>query len=111
MHHQMDEKYKIIGINQPIMICEYQEEGYTKNITNQFKENPYGYYEYFKEILQKDFKGVKFSKRLYVIKHYILFTTLTKKKNPIKNIKGRLNKLLVILLYGPGRMKTKKMFK
>lgn len=111
MHHQMDEKYKIMGINQPIMICEYQEEGYTKNITNQFKENPYGYYEYFKEILQKDFKGVKFSKRLYVIKHYILFTTLTKKKNPIKNIKGRLNKLLVILLYGPGRMKTKKIFK
>lgn len=111
MHHQMDEKYKIIGINQPIMICEYQEEGYTKNITKQFKENPYGYYEYFKEILQKDLKGVKFSKRLYVIKHYILFATLTKKKNPVKNIKGRLNKLLVILLYGPGRMKTKKMFK
>ncbi len=111
MHHQMDEKYKIIGINQPIMICEYQEEGYTKNITKQFKENPYGYYEYFKEILQKDFKGVKFSKRLYVIKHYILFTTLTKMKNPVKNIKGMLNKLLVILLYVPGKVKTKIKFK
>ncbi len=111
MHHQMDEKYKIIGINQPIMICEYQEEGYTKNITKQFKENPYGYYEYFKEILQKDFKGVKFSKRLYVIKHYILFTTLTKMKNPVKNIKGMLNKLLVILLYVPGKVKTKMKFK
>lgn len=111
MYHQMDEKYKIIGINQPIMICEYQEEGYTKNITKQFKENPYGYYEYFKEILQKDFKGVKFSKRLYVIKHYILFTTLTKMKNPVKNIKGMLNKLLVILLYVPGKVKTKIKFK
>lgn len=111
MHHQMDEAYNIIGINQPIMICEYQEEGYTKNITKQFKENPYGYYEYFKEILQRDMRGVTFHKRLYVIKHYILFMTLTKNKKTIKKIKGSLNKLLVILLYLPGRIKTKRMFK
>ena len=80
MYHKMDEKYKIICINKPVMICEYQEEGYTKNIEKQFKENPYGYYEYFKEILQRDMKGVNFKKRLYVIKHYILFSYFSNSK-------------------------------
>ena len=72
MYYKMDLTYQILCINEPIMICEYQEEGYSNHIEKQFKENPYGYYEYFKEILKRDFKGVKFSKRLYVIKHYIL---------------------------------------
>lgn len=107
MHHQMDEAYNIIGINQPIMICEYQEEGYTKNITKQFKENPYGYYEYFKEILQKDFKGVKFSKRLYVMKHYILFSYLTKQYHG-KFVKGLGNKILYYMLLLPGIIKSRK---
>ena len=62
MYHKMDVKYKMICINKPIMICEYQKDGYSKNIIKQFKNNPYGYYKYFQEILEKDMKGVKFSK-------------------------------------------------
>ena len=111
MYHKMDEKYQIICINKPIMICEYQNDGYTKNIQKEFKENPYGYYEYFKEILEKDMKGVKFSKRLYVIKHYILFSYLTKRKMTLKNIKSLPNKILYCILYIPGVIKTKNKFK
>ena len=107
MFHKMDEKYDIVCINKPIMICEYQNEGYTKNIINQFKNNPYGYFEYFKEILQKDMRGVLFKKRLYAIKHYILFSILTNQKNIVKQIKGRLNKLLIVILFIPGRIMTK----
>ena len=107
MFHKMDEKYNIICINEPIMICEYQNEGYTKNIKKQFVENPYGYFNYFREILQKDMRGVLFKKRLYVIKHYILFSTLTSQKKILKNIKGILNKLLIIILFIPGRIMTK----
>lgn len=107
MFHKMDEKYNIICINEPIMICEYQTEGYTKNIKKQFVENPYGYFNYFREILQKDMRGVLFKKRLYVIKHYILFSTLTSQKKILKNIKGILNKLLTIILFIPGRIMTK----
>lgn len=105
MYHKMDEKYKMICINKPIMICEYQKEGYTQNILKQFKENPYGYYDYFKEILQKDMKGVTFNKRLYAIKHYILFEILTRDKSNWKNIKALGNKILYIILYFPGRVK------
>ena len=111
MFHKMDEKYNIICINKPIMICEYQNEGYTRNINKQFTENPYGYFNYFKEILQKDMKGVTFQKRLYVIKHYILFAVLTKQKNIIRHARGMLNKLLITILYIPGKIATLKRFK
>lgn len=110
LFHKMDEKYNIICINQPIMICEYQNEGYTRNIDKQFINNPYGYFEYFKEILQKDMKDVIFKKRLYAIKHYILFATLAKKKNIVKNVKGMINKVLIMVLYLPGKLATKKRF-
>lgn len=111
MYHKMDQDYDIICINTSIMICEYQKEGYTQNINKQFSENPFGYYEYFKEILGRDFSGVKFNKRLYAIKHYILFSYLTKSKKALKNIKSLENKILYCILYFPGIIKTKNKFK
>lgn len=107
MYHKIDEKYKMICINKPIMICEYQEKGYSKNIKKEFKENPYGYYKYFEEILQKNMKGVSFNKRLYAIKHFILFSYLTKSKKNLRNIKGIENKLLYFVLYIPGVIKSR----
>ena len=106
MYHEMDLKYKMICINEPIMICEYQNEGYSKNITKEFKENPFGYYNYFKEILEKDMKGVKIKKKLYAIKHYILFSYLTKQYN-LKSINNLECKLLYIILFIPGIIKSK----
>lgn len=110
MYHKMDVKYKMICINKPIMICEYQKDGYSKNIIKQFKNNPYGYYKYFQEILEKDMKGVKFSKRLYVIKHYILFGKLINAKKSLNKIMSTKNKILYCILYVPGRIKTKMKF-
>ena len=105
MYHKMDEKYKMLCINKPIMICEYQEDGYTKNIKKQFIENKYGYFEYFKEIMQKDMRGVTFNKRLYAIKHYILFEYLTNKYES-KYINGLKNKVIYFLLLLPGKIKS-----
>ena len=106
MYHKIDEKYKMICINKPIMICEYQKEGYTQNIVKQFKEKPYGYYDYFKEILKKDMKDIKFNKRLYVIKHYILFSYLTKRYQS-STIESSINKFLYYLLLIPGVIKSR----
>lgn len=104
LYHKMDLDYKIKCFNEPIMICEYQQDGYSKNIIEIFKKYPYGYYEYFKELFDMDMRGIYFKKRLYIIKHYILFTYLTKRKfkESFKNIKGNFNKILFILLYLPG---------
>ena len=111
MFFKMDEKYKLVCINEPIMICEYQNDGYTKNIINEFKNNPYGYYKFFEEILQKDFKGVTFNKRLYAIKHFILFSYLTKSKKNLSKIRNIENKILFLILYLPGIVITKIKFR
>lgn len=113
MYHKMDMQYKIKCFNEPIMICEYQEEGYSKNIIEVFKKNPFGYYQYFKEIFEHDFKGVHFKKRLYSIKHYILFSILINQSflESAKQLKGTINKVLFTIVYLPGRFLTKKKFK
>lgn len=85
MYHHMDECYEMLCINKPIMICEYQEDGYTKNVMEQYKKYPYGYYEYFKEILHKDTRDVLFRKKLYVIKHLILSAYFIRKNKKKKD--------------------------
>ena len=107
LHHKMDLEYVVRCFNKPIMICEYQKEGYSKNINKLFLENPQGYYNYFKEIFDQDMHGVTSKKRMYIYKHYILFYVLTKKKHAIKNVKGILNKIMVTILYIPGKIATK----
>jgi glycosyltransferase involved in cell wall biosynthesis len=87
MYHKMDENYKILCINKPIMICEYQESGYTNNIMEQFEKYPYGYYKYFQEILHKNMSGVLLKKRLYAIKHLLLSAYFIYKGK--KKIKGK----------------------
>ena len=55
--------------------------------------------------------GVLWSKRIYAIKHYILFSTLTNSNKILNGVKGVLNKFLITMLYIPGRIMTKKRFK
>lgn len=107
MYHKMDDKYKIICVNEAIEIGSYMQDGYTKNINKIFKKSPKGYYYYFKEILQKDMKGVLMQKRIYAIKHYILFGYLSKKKFDAKSIRGSFNRLIYTLLYIPGIIKSR----
>lgn len=111
MYHQMDLEYDVICINEPIMICEYQKDGYSKNIQKVFKENPLGYYEYFKEILEMDLTEVTLKKKLYIYKHYILFSVLAERNHAIRNVTGVLNKIIVAIMLIPGAIKTKAMFK
>lgn len=112
MYHKMDLKYKMKCFNEPIMICEYQQEGYSNNIIEMFKKYPYGYYEYFKEMFDMDFSGIYLKKRIYILKHYILFSYLTKRsfKESINNVKSLFNKVLFVIMYGPGMIITKKKF-
>lgn len=108
MYHEMDEKYKVIAINDAVEQGSYIEGGYTKNITKTFKQSPFGYYMYFKEILSKKMDGVLFGKKLYVVKHYILFSYLTNNKYDDSFIKDKLCKSLYRILYIPGIIKSKK---
>ena len=108
MYHKIDEKYKALTVNVSIIQGSYIEGGYSKNINKTFKNCPVGYYMYFKEILARQMKGVKFKKRLYAIKHFILFGFLSKNKFNPRVIKDKLNKIIYIILYLPGIYKSKK---
>ncbi len=107
MYHKIDEEYKLYCYNEVIMKCQYQDDGYTKNIKKEFLENPYGYYEYFKEILSRNTRGINLKKRIYVIKHYILFKQLTNSREGVINIKNLFDKIIYTILFIPGVMKSK----
>lgn len=110
LYYKLDQLYDGLLIkNKEIMICEYMEDGYSQNIKEIFKKYPKGYYAFFKECLSYANKDTISSKRMYFIKHYILFGYLTKKKKSelIKDVTG-INKLLVILLVIPGYIKARK---
>lgn len=112
LYHKIEKDgYYLICINKPIEIIEYQENGYSKDYLKTFKKYPKGYYKYFKEILElADFKNADKSKKMYVYKHYILFSYLSKEKHPIKNIKRLKDKIIICILWVPGTIKSKKMF-
>ena len=102
MYHKMDNRYQVLGFNIPLIIGEYKKDGYTKNIQKMFMENPVGYYKYFTEMLNKDLKDVLPQKRIYMLKHYILFAYLSNKKGILKNLSDPLNKFFVVILFIPG---------
>lgn len=107
MFYRMDEDYNIFCINWPIMICEYRSDGYTKNINKVFRENPYGFYNYFQYLSSRNLKDIKFGKKMYIIKHYILFAYLTKQKISLKQVRKLKDKFLLGLLYLPGLIVSK----
>lgn len=107
MYHKMDLNYRIKCYNDVVIEGEYLLDGYTNNLYKTFINSPNGYFEYFKEILQKNMKGVIFKKRIYAIKHYILFKYLSKNKVNLKEIKDILNRFLYVICYIPGQIKSK----
>ena len=111
LYYMLDQKYDgLLFKDEEIVVSEYMEDGYSKNINKMFKQYPHGYYNFFKECLSYSNKeNTTNHKRLYFIKHYILFSYLTKKKmrTCIKGVKG-FNKFLVMLLIIPGYIKSSK---
>lgn len=105
MFYKIDDKYSVKCYNIVIEEGMYQSDGYTKNISSTFLKYPKGYFQYFKEILEKPMNGVKLNKRLYALKHYILFKELCHyKKIRINNIS---NQILYYFLIIPGKIMTK----
>lgn len=110
MYHKIDLDYDIIGINKAIIVGDYKDDGYTNNINEIFQLDPLGYYEYFREILEMNLKGVPFKKKMYIYKHYILFANLSARSNAIKNVRGLFNKMMIAFLWLPGKIMTRKRF-
>lgn len=108
LYHELDKRYSVFPFNKTLQFCEYRPDGYTMNISEIFEDNPFGYYYYFKELLEFDYTNVSKEKRLYVIKHFILFTYITGKSLDLSTVKNGYMKFLIILLYIPGIITSKK---
>ena len=110
LYYKLDQLYDGLLFKDINLVSgEYMNEGYSKNIQEIFRKYPKGYYEYFKECLSYIKKDTVFKRRLYFIKHFILFSYLTNhsKSSCIKAAHG-FNKLLMIILVIPGYLKSKK---
>ena len=57
-----------------------------------------------------DLEGVTLSKKLYIYKHYVLFSVLAERKQAIRNVAGVINKIIVAIMWLPGLIKTKRLF-
>ena len=66
---------------------------------------------YFKELLEFDFRQVSMKKRMYILKHYILYSYLTGNGLDLSKVYNFMNKVFLVLLYIPGIIKTKMMLK
>lgn len=106
-YYKMDQDYDGLLIKSDAIIgCEYMEDGYSKNIQKVFKSNPKGYVKFFNECLSYADDNTLFKKKLYFVKHYILFSYLVgkSKKECIDEALGC--KWLVTLLVIPGYIKS-----
>ena len=111
MYNKIDADYDVICINEAIIIGDYKNDGYVKNKKRVFELAPLGFYEYFKEILKMNLKGISFSKKMYIYKYYIMFAILSARSDAIKNVKGSFNKIMIIILWIPISILTRKNFK
>ena len=71
VYHLLDRQYQMLFVYDQLTICEYQSDGYSKNIGIVMSQNPKGY-AYYYNILSEDEYNV--TQRNDFLKQYILFS-------------------------------------
>ena len=72
--NRIAQSYSLYYIDEPIYLCEYLEDGYSKNFKKNLKDNPEGFLLYYKDLLR--YKEVPFISKLKAfiriiqLKHY-----------------------------------------
>lgn len=76
IYNKIDDEYQMLFVNKEIVVCEYLEDGYSKNINKVIKENPNGYILYFNDV-SKRMKSLR--KKLGYTKLVVLCLIFAKK--------------------------------
>ncbi len=97
--------FKFIALSEDLVICEYQDDGYSKNIKKIYKNNPWTHYFYYLEIINQK-PRISLKKKYHLIKQYILFTHLTRMNSyqSFLKIHSLDYRLLYFLLFLPGKI-------
>lgn len=79
---QVDQDYEYLILNQPLMVCEYQEGGITNTKRKLIKKNPKGYTLYKKQLIElaPDFKT-----KIKASANYVTGCLLSRERNWLKN--------------------------
>ena len=105
VYQQIDQKYEMYLLPEIIIICNYLEDGYTKNVRRLTKQNPKGYTE-LKRMTVCNSKTWK--ERFYHTILYMVGCKLSKEKHPLKRAPY---KILAILAFIPAELAWIKFYK
>ena len=105
----IDQDYKLLTLNEPLVVVEYQEDGSSVNMYRQYWNNPKGF-AFFRKTEMVTTKSVK--RRFMVCIHYVSSSFIAKNKHFIKESPRKLTTLLAIpfgyMLYRHIAYKVKK---
>lgn len=93
---QIDESYKMLLLNEICVVCDYRNDGYTKNVAKLLKNNPQGY-RYLKGLNYQHSKTIK--KKISEMIKYCCASFMC---HDHKGLKLAPSKLMYVLLYLPG---------
>lgn len=104
--------YEYVYIPKPIVYCEYQEDGYSFNISTIYLKNPRTHYNYYIELINYH-RPMKLKKRMFIIRQFIFFNYLCKENylNGLEAIELIVDKILYVVFYLPVKVRTKKWIK
>lgn len=105
----IDQDYKLLTLNEPLVIVEYQEDGSSVNMYRQYWNNPKGF-AFFRKTEMVTTKSVK--RRFMVCIHYVSSSFIAKNKHFIKESPKKFTTILAIpfgyMLYKHIAYKVKK---
>ena len=105
----IDQDYKLLTLNEPLVVVEYQGDGSSVNMYRQYWNNPNGF-AFFRKTEMMTTKSVK--RRFMVCIHYVSSSFIAKNKHFIKESPRKLTTILAIpfgyLLYRYITHKVKK---
>jgi len=83
VYNQIDRKYQMAVLPEVLMIVEYLEDGYSRNVRRVTKENPKGYIRLKKQSIEY---AETWSERYIQTILYLVGCRISGEKNPLKNL-------------------------
>lgn len=83
---QIDQSYEYLILHEPLMVCEYQEDGITNSKRNLIKKNPIGYTLYKKQLIEL---APNFITKFKASANYITGSLLSRNRNWFKEVPSK----------------------
>lgn len=87
VYDQIDENYKLLVLREPLIMCEYLEDGYTRNFQKLYKENPKNWALYYNQNAKY---AVNLKEKIVLVAKYFCFSIMAKDKSLFRNTNFKL---------------------